>query len=666
VTTATDVYSLGVILYELLAGERPYRVERASASEIERAILEQEPRRPSACARSRRLRGDLDGIVLKALEKAPERRYPSAEALATDVRRHLDGLPVGARGDRLAYRAWKFVRRHRLGVSAAALVLLSLVTGLVGTVYQARRAAAEARKASAVKDFVKSLFSASNPAQAQGKNLTAKQLLDDGARRIETELSGQPDVQSEVRRLMARVYFDLGEYEPSRALLAADLERQRRLRGPRSLPVAEILAELGETMRWLNRPDEARRMFEEALGIQAEKRGERTPQAATLLRSIAVLDRDGGNAGAAEAGLKRALSILVEAGLDDSGEATETRESLAIAYSRLGRRAEAVELQARVSDWRQRHLGPGHPDTLRSRYNQANFLLQLGRLAEGLPILEDVVAQQRRILGPRHDSLAYSLRLLGSSLDTAGRTEEALAHIAEALAIHREGRDGVQSVVDLSLQGMIEARAGRLDDALRDCREVLGSIDPGKGWVPGMESIARTACGTALAEAGRLDEAEAQLGRAVAQMRAIRGRATVLPRALDAQGDVARRRGRLAQAVEMTREAVAMQERSAGAEHPQLAIYRAHAGAALWAAGQAGEGERLLRAGVIAMERAFPGGHVDLAAGRFLLGEALRRDGRAAEARPHLQGALEWRQVHLGPEDPRTMAVRRALAQAGS
>ena len=172
VTTATDVYSLGVVLYELLTGARPCPAARTGALGLEQAVLEHEPARPSRRAtsreRARELRGDLDWIVLKALQKEPERRYPSAEALAADLRRHLQGQPVSARRDTVRYRASKFVRRHRLGAAAAALVLLTLAGGLVATTRQARRAESEARKADAVKDFLKSLFAASAPSEAQG------------------------------------------------------------------------------------------------------------------------------------------------------------------------------------------------------------------------------------------------------------------------------------------------------------------------------------------------------------------------------------------------------------------------------------------------------------------------------------------------------------------
>jgi serine/threonine-protein kinase len=223
VTTATDVYSLGVLLYELLAGERPYRLARRAPGELERAILDQDPSRPSDRATAhgsrpeagrlgRRLRGDLDRIALMALQKEPERRYPSAEALANDIHRHLAGLPVAARGDAFAYRARKFLRRHTVGVVAAALVLLSLLGGLFAATWQARRAQREASKAAAVKDFLGSLFSASDPSEARGRERTARDLLDEGARRIETDLQDQPEVQSEVTRLIANVYHQLGEY----------------------------------------------------------------------------------------------------------------------------------------------------------------------------------------------------------------------------------------------------------------------------------------------------------------------------------------------------------------------------------------------------------------------------------------------------------------------
>jgi serine/threonine-protein kinase len=672
VTTATDVYALGVLLYELLTGERPYRIERGAALAWDWAVLEREPARPSACGGSlpgigarelgRRLRGDLDLIVLRALQEEPARRYASAEALAADVRRHVAGLPVAVRGDALAYRARKFVRRHRAGVVAAALVLLSLLTGLLGTAWQARRAFGEAEKAAAVKDFLKSLFSAADPTQAQGRERTARELLEDGARRIETEFRDQPEVQSEVARLIASVYVQLGEYDRARALLEGDLERRRRLDGPRSVAVAESLEGLAEVAWEQGRYRESGVMAQEALSIREAGSGEATAAVAGLVWRIGEVRRQEGDLGAAEALQKRALGIYVRTKGDDSREANTVRRSLAIVYDDAGRFAEAAPLDEAVAAWHERHDGPDHPDTLTARFDQAVGLLTLGRPDQAVAVAEDVVARQRKVLGGRHDDLALSLRLLARALDALGRSEDALPRIAEAMAIHldRFGPRHRQVAMDRAWQALIEAHTPRLTEAQADIEEAFRGLEAA-GSSPVNMAAMTAYVGVVLAEAGRLEEGDAYLGRAVSSYRAQNELRTPLGRALDSLGDVARRRRQPARAAEIGLEALAVLERAAGPQHPATALARVRAGASLWAGGRAAEGERLLREGLEVLERTFPAGHFDLATARLLLGEALAGSGRGPEARRLLQAALEWREEHLGAADPRTVAVRRAL-----
>jgi serine/threonine-protein kinase len=180
------------------------------------------------------LRDDLDTIVLQAMRKAPERRYASARALADDLRRHLDGMPVVARPDTLAYRTSRFVRRHRVGVAAAALVVVSIAGGVAATVRQTRQALREARKAEEVKRFILEVFKQSDPNASKGKDVTARALLDSGNKRIQSELSSQPEIQAEMLLLVGQLQQQLGLDREARPLFEQALALRRRLGATRA------------------------------------------------------------------------------------------------------------------------------------------------------------------------------------------------------------------------------------------------------------------------------------------------------------------------------------------------------------------------------------------------------------------------------------------------
>lgn len=313
-TTSSDTYQLGLILYELLAGRRPYTVKGLSPGEAESVICEREPSRPSTAAATvdradksprlvlprkllRRLRGDLDTIVMKALHKDPDRRYASAEALADDIRRHLTGRLIHARPDTIGYRTRKFVARHRWAVGAAGLVFLSLVGGLAGTLSQARRATENARdaldaqrRAEEVTAFLVGLFEANDPSVAQGDTITARELLERGVAQAE-EMTDRPELQATLFGVTARVYQSLGNVSRADELFARSaaawdaVSPERENEDER----AQTLLSLGFARYLLGRREEAEQLYREVLVLRSATEPGDPIRADALYRLFEVL-----------------------------------------------------------------------------------------------------------------------------------------------------------------------------------------------------------------------------------------------------------------------------------------------------------------------------------------------------------------------------------------
>jgi serine/threonine-protein kinase len=399
VSTATDVYALGTLLYELLAGERPFAGEGSTLGALERAILEEDPTPPSKVAsRERALRGDLDAIVMKALRKEPERRYPSVEALGADIRRHLAGQPVLASGGRLAYRAGKFLRRHRLGVGAAALLLLFLVGGLVATTWQAKEARREADRAKAVQDFLVSLFKVSDPAESKGEKLTARQILDRGAARIDRELAGQPEVQAMLWRVISDVYLEFSDYAAAASLLKKAIPVEERTHGSGSLEVARSKAALAIVLSQHERSDEADRLSLEALPILRAQLGEEHPEVADALDVHAGIRYGLNDFAGAEALRRRALAICTKVFGDEAAECLHVRHNLGVLLSHAGRSCEAREPSRRAAQIARKRLGLLHPRTLAFLDALAASLLSCGEWGEGERIVRETFPLKVRAL----------------------------------------------------------------------------------------------------------------------------------------------------------------------------------------------------------------------------------------------------------------------------
>jgi serine/threonine protein kinase/tetratricopeptide (TPR) repeat protein len=722
VDTRADIYALGVVLYELLTGSTPIRrdtIQRAALDEMLRVIREEEPPTPSSristsealpslavnrqiepARLSRLVRGDLDWIVMKALAKERQRRYDSAIGLANDLERFANHEPVSAGPPSSSYRMRKFVRRNRVQVMAAALVLLVLVIGIMGTTLglveamrqerlarqealardrarqaeaeqrniavaeasekekarraeadqrkqaeeSARQATEEAAKARAINEFLtKDLLTQAEPANnAVADKVTLLEVLDRAAAKVGERFADQPEVALTLRRTIGKTYHGLGAWKQAEAQWRAALDAERKA-NPESAGRYKAQSELAHVLRHLGRSDaETLALAEEASAGLARIVGRDHPDTLTSMNNLALIYEDAGK-------FDRALPILEETlalrrsklGADEPQTIT-TMNNLASVYEDAGKLDLALRVREEALALCRSKLGPDHPDTLTIMVNLALSYQDAGKADSALRLFEEALALQKSKLGPDHPQTITTMNNLALGYKDAGQVDRALPILEQTLAlrISKLGPDHPDTLTSMNNLAAGYQEAGKLDSALPILEKALALCQSklGPEHPDTLTSMNNLAVG--YRRAGKLDRALPILEKTLVSRKSKLG--PDHPQTLTSMNNLAlgyRDAGRLDNALRLFEEALALQKSKLGPDHPQTLTSMNNLGTTYWRLGRLGESIRLFEETLKLREVRSGKDHPDTLRVKANLGMNYKDAGRLGEALPLLEEA---------------------------
>ena len=621
----SDVYALGVILYELLTGQLPYEINRAAPHQALRTICEVVPRKPSTINRT--LRGDLETIALKALEKDPDRRYQNAAALGDDIRRQLSGQPILARPPSAAYQIRKLVSRHKIPAALVALLLVAIVAFAVITAVQAGRIAeerdkaliakegeaqarteaeaardvaqTEAEKARRIQSFLQDMLASADPGHAQGRDVgLLKDILADAARRVEVELADQPEVAATVRTTIGRTYSSLGLYDEAEPHLQAALEFHETRYGEDDVRVAPALGNLGRMLTRRGAYADAEPLLRRALHVRQEQLDAEDVDLAVSLNDLGKLLGYTLEYDEAEELLRQALEVRHRGLGPDDPLTVQSVGDLAWLLGRRENLDAAVPLFREALEMVRRIYGDEHPNTAMCINNLASTLKKTGDYAEAEELYRESLAIQRRVLGADHPDLAEGMVAWGDLLKRMGKYAEAEALFREALEIQREhlGEGNDFFAAATAHLASVKIKLGDYATAEALYRQALEIYRKVHGDQHLTVLACQNALGTIYVRTGRPTEAEPVFREALALFRELHGDHHSGVAVFNSNlATVLTQLGKLEEAEGLFREALALRRELYGEEHPGVAKTLHNLAGVLQAQGENAEAEESYR-----------------------------------------------------------------------
>ncbi|MFQ5528001.1 MAG: tetratricopeptide repeat protein [Thermoanaerobaculia bacterium] len=568
---------------------------------------------------SRRLEGDLDTIVLSALRKDASKRYAGAAQLAADIHSYLGGRPITARPETVSYVIGKFVRRHRVGVGAAAAIALLLIGATVLTSLLSLRLSRaiagvdrERQKAERVAGFLTELFETSDPVARLGEEVSTRSVLDRGAEQIRTELAAEPEVQADLMMVIGTAYRNLGHFEPAVELFEEALAVRRELFEESHPSVAEPLVALGPTLREQGELELAEQVLRQAVEVHEKLQDTTSPELGTALDELGVIQFYAGRYPESEETLRRALALRRETLGTEHADTATSMNDLALALRYQAKYDEAESLFRESLEVGQRVLDPEHPDVATKMMNLAGNLEKQNQFEEAESLYREALERRRRIYGERHPEVAtalHNLALMLQSLSTLERSnhrlDEAEANARLALDITQEYRGPDHSVTGqrLSLLAGIVGDRGALPEAADLSGKALAILVTGLGPNHPSTAIATGNHAVRLRRSGDLEAAEAEYRLATERCRAAFGNDH--PTTAKAIGNFAvflNGQGRYESAELLLREALGIQTAMLGEDHSDVTIARLRLGISLRELQRFDEAEKMLLSALDVLE----------------------------------------------------------------